>query len=394
MSLETQLLRWLSGRSQCPYFTEVTRNEVIEQQVEMFSSSGGTEKKGEKVQMLRALGSVVAAGLLSACATIPDVEYSYYPAKSNTLATVIQSVDCTSDKTAVVVVNTPSVTTAYSSDTSKAPFRTKIKDVEGDNSVFADSDMSFGFFDDGRLKSINQSTTGQGETILKAAVSLAAAIAPLGGGPKGGEVKAPLPECDTINSFGGGKAVSLTYTGGIDSATPVGVPVPLVVAPGSKQLYEALRVRLPVLAVQIKDKSPIESRATYAVPTPPDSGVVVLTLQKTSNARVEVTADGGPIFSGSVAIPETGTYPLPISKAALFGKEAFALTLSEAGTITAIDYGKSAGAAGALNVAGAIATASTPQTTASQAADVKAQADLIAQQQRLVRCQAKPAQCQ
>jgi hypothetical protein len=59
-----------------------------------------------------------------------------------------------------------------------------------------------------------------------------------------------------------------------------------------------------------------------------------------------------------------------------------------------VDYGKSNGAAGALNASNAILTAGAPESTASKAADIKAQADLIAQQQRLVRCQAKPESCQ
>jgi hypothetical protein len=84
---------------------------------------------------------------------------------------------------------------------------------------------------------------------------------------------------------------------------------------------------------------------------------------------------------------------LPIPKAALFGKQTFSLSLSEAGTITAVDYGKQTGAAGALNAAGSIATAVDPETPTAKAADLKAQADIIAQQQRLLRCQRAPASC-
>ena len=92
--------------------------------------------------------------------------------------------------------------------------------------------------------------------------------------------------------------------------------------------------------------------------------------------------------------PDAQTYVLPIPKAALFGKQSFSLALSEAGVITSVEYGKNTGAASVLNAAGAAATAQAPETTAAKAADVKAQADLIAQQQRLARCQANPAQCQ
>jgi hypothetical protein len=93
-------------------------------------------------------------------------------------------------------------------------------------------------------------------------------------------------------------------------------------------------------------------------------------------------------------IPLRDTYALPIPRAAVFGKQSFALTLSEAGAVTAIDYGKLTGAASPLNVATAAANAAAPASSATQAAEVKAQADLIAQQQRLARCQAQPEKCQ
>jgi hypothetical protein len=100
------------------------------------------------------------------------------------------------------------------------------------------------------------------------------------------------------------------------------------------------------------------------------------------------------IWKGTVAIPSRETYQLPIPKAALFGVQKFSLSLSEAGAITAVNYGKNTGAAGAANAGASIATALTPESTAARAADLKAQADLIAQQQRLHRCQTNPAACQ
>ena len=47
----------------------------------------------------------------------------------------------------------------------------------------------------------------------------------------------------------------------------------------------------------------------------------------------------------------------------------------------------------ALNVAGAGLTALEGDTTAQKAAQVKAEGDLIAAQQRLVACKADPASC-
>jgi len=335
--------------------------------------------------------SFLITGFLGACASLPDVEYSYYLSKSQTNVTVTQTLDCTTDKTALIVTNSPVVTPVYSADVTKAQ-HVKIRDVEGTFSPWVDSDMSFSFYDDGRLKSINQSTTGEGETIIKSAVSLASA---LGGGTPAGKGRT-LAICDKIANWGKGKPVSLIYSGTIDLANQLGKSVLLNPADTSRKVFAALGndPNVPVMGVRVGTAPPIASGARFpAAGAGAGADYVPLTLQSTASVTVDVTASGSSIWTGAITVPLSQTYDLPIPKAALFGKQSFALALSEAGAITTVEYAKNSGAAGALNAAGAIATAETPETTATKAADVKAQADLIAQQQRLARCQANPAQC-
>ncbi len=329
--------------------------------------------------------------LLCGCAVIPDVTYSYYPTKSQILVSVSQSLDCTSDKSGLIVLNTPTVTASYAADATKAPYQIRIKDAEGTFSPFVDSDMSFGFYDDGRLKSINQSTTGEGEAVIKSAVSVASA---LGGGAPAAKAKT-LPICDKINNWGKGKPVVLTYSTTIDLASKLGQLVPLGIAPTSKQVLDALGndSALPKMGIQVGTAPPVASGPSY-----PDAGhggdYVLLQLQSTANVRVDVTASGSSIWTGTVAVPLPQSYALPIPRAALFGKQSFSLALNEAGAVTTVDYGKQSGASGALNAVNAVATAAQPESAASKAADLKAQADIIAQQQRLLRCQSNPSQCQ
>ena len=83
---------------------------------------------------------------------------------------------------------------------------------------------------------------------------------------------------------------------------------------------------------------------------------------------------------------------LPIPKPALFGKQTFALTLTESGRITSLGYGRTAGAPGARNAVGSLAGEQTAEDTA-EAAALKAAADLIAQQARLNTCVLKPTEC-
>lgn len=341
--------------------------------------------------MEKLVACILVAALLGACSTLPDVEYGYYLTKSQVNVSVTQTLDCTADQTALIVVNTATVTPVYSADTAKGLYHIKVKDVEGGFAPFADSEMSFSFFDDGRLKSINQSTTGQGETVIKNVVSLASA---LGGGPPPVKGKT-LPICDKIKSAGQGKPVSLVYSGTFDLAANLGRILPLGVAPASRKLFADLGVD-PVtsrMQLQVGTAPADDARAKY-LGTDSSSDYVPLTLQSTADVRVDVTASGSSIWTGTISVPLPKTYVLPILKAALFGKQSFSLTLSDSGAITTVDFAKNSGAAGALSAGTAVATAAVPETPAAKAADLKGQADLIAQQQRLARCQATPAQCQ
>jgi hypothetical protein len=333
----------------------------------------------------------VSAMALAGCASTPAVIYDYYPARSSTTFTITQTVDCTADQSRVVTVNSPQATSAYTADLRGAPYELPIESLDGQ---FSDSDIAVKLTEDGRLESINQSTTGEGETILKSVVTVAAAAAAIGGGAPTKVAKPKvLPECTVIKNVGGGKPVTLIYT--------LVVPDLASFGPGNKYitmtnandagLYASLKKQLPVLAIQINSASVLASGPRYSGS---DSGVVLLTLQIVALVPVDFEVGGQKLATAYVVTPTGGNYKLPIPKAKLFGKQNFALTLADSGAVTSIEYGKNSGGAGALNVLGSAMTAATPETTAEQAADIKAQADKIAQQQRLARCMAKPDQCQ
>ena len=336
--------------------------------------------------MLKRMALVVMIGLLSGCASTPNVIYSYYPSDSNSIVTVTQTVDCNSAKTDIVVASSASVNTVYFADYTKEPYSIEINKLDG---TFADSDFTFNFFDDGRLKSINGSTTGQGETILKSAIALGTAVAVLGGGAPA--APKAIPECDTISKWGGGKPVTLNFTKKIDYKKDTdGLPHNLEPVPDSAGLYSKLSGKLHKPQVTVMPPHAIK-RSAYA--NDKSDNIVPLNLQDTENIKLDVSASGL-ISSYTITIPGKNTFTLPIPKAALFGKQSFALTLSEAGAITQIEYGKTTGAAGPLNIATSAATSAAPESDATKAAEVKGKADLIVQQQRLVHCLSDPAKCQ
>jgi hypothetical protein len=338
---------------------------------------------------MRKLFLVIAAtAVLGGCATTPAVTYQYYPVKSLTTFVVNQTIDCNAAKTEMFTVNVPQATTAYSADTSQPVYSVTLSSLDG---PFADTDVGAKFSEDGMLQSINQSSTGQGEAILKSAISLAASVAAIGGGaPAKGA--ATLPECTALATWGGGKPVALTYTLPANLLKVQGYQV-LNGYANDKGLYALLQSQLPTLSVTMGAPVVLSSGARYK-DTASRSDIVMLTLQQVESVPVEFDANGSAISTTNIVVPTLSTYTLPIPTAALFGSDKLTLSLGASGAITGIEYAKTTGAANAFNVLGAAASAATPESTAGKAAEVKAQADLIAQQQRLVRCQAQPAQCQ
>lgn len=334
----------------------------------------------------------LVAAAVSGCARVPDVTYRYYPTKWQTLATITQTVGCNANGTQLVVRNLPSVATSYTSDLEGTPLQLRIKSLEGWVGPFADSDVTMTLTDDGRLKSINQSTTGQGEAIVKAVVTL---IATMGILTK--PLPIPLPECKVIEKWGEGKPVSLIYTTTINSSA-LGSTVAFLPARESSELHDLIVRVLPKLSAKVATGAPVQAPASFE-PGWWETAVLV-ELQRTAYADVLFEAEGGmapvgQIGKARIVFPmecagDACRYKLPIPRAALFGTQKFQLVVGESGAVTSIGYTKTSGTAGAVN---AVNAALSSETATAKAAELKAQADLIAQEQRLVLCQTRPAEC-
>jgi hypothetical protein len=99
------------------------------------------------------------------------------------------------------------------------------------------------------------------------------------------------------------------------------------------------------------------------------------------------------IWGGAVLIPMRETYQIPIPSPAMFGKTAFGISLSDYGSVTSLHYGETDGASEAMGAVGQIANVLKPKTTEDAINELKGQADLIAQQQRLIGCEVSPLTC-
>ena len=156
----------------------------------------------------------LTCGLFSlvACATLPDVKVTYFPAVAHTKITVTQALDCSQDKTRLISVTSVAPVTTFSSDRTAKPHTLLIRDLDGS---LSDTHLDFSFTEDGRLKSINAETTGEAEAIVTSAITLATAIAgPLGGGRP---PKKPPTACQVIANWGKDKLLTLSYSTDLQS---------------------------------------------------------------------------------------------------------------------------------------------------------------------------------
>lgn len=354
---------------------------------------------------------LAASAFLAGCATVPDVSVSYRPVKWAVSVTVVHTLTCNRDNNLVAVQRGATFQPIYSAAAESAAYRIQLKDLDR---FYADSDIALGFTDDGRLKSINQTTVGQGETVVKSAIAAVAAIstmraaAPITAPPAPGvqlfwsnvpqgEVKGAQPSriCAIIRNNSIVALDQLPQVSLVQSTVLRAGAMNSQAEPSKDQekLLQDLRVAGLDLSAKAsatlgtEELQPISNLKSIVT-----SNEVPLTLQRMVALSAKVEDVQGPIGTKSAPVPTAETFVLPIPKAALFGKQTFVLILSESGRISTLGYGRTTGVPGAFNAATATATAEITEDNA-EAAALKAAADLIAQQQRFNTCKLKPADC-
>lgn len=338
---------------------------------------------------------VSATALLGGCVTIPMADYKYRQAKGKVSITVVESIDCTADgKCLVVVLSTPIVTTEYSADEKADDLVARVSATRTGGS---NSDATFTWYNDGRLKSVNTVSSGQGEAILKSIVGLAgAALSIVGAGSSSGQ---DAKECAAVKKYGKDKPVSITWTKTLDLIDP-GAPTRELrgnLEAGTVAMLNEINAtnKLPQLQFRLAFGKPLD--LVDLSPQKDLKGYVRLPLQPVETATLELQSDGNVIWSGQLVVPlrapNDQSYGLLIPKGKWFGKGTFAVSLSEAGAVTSVQYAKESATAGAIAAATGV-LALPGSTIAADAADQKAKADLIAQTQRLARCRAQPDKCE
>lgn len=317
------------------------------------------------------------------CAQLPNVRYDYYPAKAKTTLTVTQVFDCDADKHVTVYYSpAPTAKTDYFRDPESKPHSLTTESLR---SAFADTDVGLSWFDDGRLKTINATTTGQGEAVVKAVIGVVTA---LGGGSPRTKVK-----CADVKELAAGKPVTVSYEATIDYSTePLGGLGGMKATASSTDLHTRLVMALagafPNVKISLDSSQPIEPNVTNLG----NASAAKITLNTQYVYHLSISDGTSTLWSGAVNAPTAATYELPIPKPRPFGKQVFTLTLNESGAIVAQGYGRAVGTAAAANAfAAGYAAVEPPDQTRANA--IKAEADVIAQTARLAACRKDPGTC-
>jgi hypothetical protein len=333
---------------------------------------------------MRIVATLVLASLASACARTPPVTTHYYLTKTAFHTKVIRTVACDGlDRP--VVASSATTEAIHSADTSK-PEKFELWRIDG---ALANSELKTEFTGDGRMKSINTSTTGQGETVLKTAIKIAEIAAETNRNEA--EVKA---KCQDLKLAFKDKPLTLIFESWDDLTLNRDV---ISIPPESQSdyYYNWYRPIVGDTCLRLGRAASARLPVTY----PAESGDAILWAQQPGILEVAVAI--GPaggcgasnLWSGTVQVAQLGQrYGLPIPRAALFGKQVFGATFDDAGGLTMLQYNKESGAGPMLATIQAGAEA-LQTTDAERAAALKSEADVIAAQQRLVRCRTNSTGC-
>ena len=382
---------------------------------------------------------------MGGCATVPDIAVSYYFPRAQTQFVVTQTIGC-SPKESGKHRSIRSVISVAPSTTHSADLLWIVdgKPRQGHFSYtslrakFNDADAIVELRADGRLSSINTTSAGAGAAILKDLVTIAGTTIGVVGTLATADLTSPPTDedaaCDVVDDFAIVQAttaadprttplVTLTYAVAVLYDIPdAGVPALLVdqaLTPGYEKLVgkqTSIRFVPDAISKPVHDslyailgerkvtKLILRSDANnlrYLDAISPSTGFAgtVLELNRVAMVNLAVTghvadlAKESQLWTGVIPVPTHTLYQVPVPAQPFFGHTAFGISISEYGSITTLHYGSNTGAHEALDAVGTIAKALQPKTATERASELQGQADLIAQQQRLIQCQLSPKDC-
>lgn len=324
------------------------------------------------------------AFFLSACANTPDVNLNYYLPKSTIDFKIVKSASC--DTTGNLrIAASPLIETTEHSDYQGGQKYIPIKELDG---AFSNTSIAVTWYDDGRLKSINSNSTGVGTNAINSITDTVISGVSLAGFRSN--------HCEQINATDE-KTVSFTYAyKSLDSdsvSSVIGDKINLELT--KESIEKRSKFELETFIPEMHDAT--ITRSSFDLVSLGNSAnnnnFLPLELRSPTQLTMSLTDDEGKPKSTNKTIAGIATYKVPIPKSAAFGTTEFALSLFPTGGIETISYGKESGLGAAADSGRTFLSKFESETAAERALNFRNEADLIAQQQRLIRCEADPSSC-
>lgn len=373
------------------------------------------------------LFSTIALLLLTGCASLPkNTNINYFLTATDVQFTVVRTVGCTSANH-ILMASTVTATPIHRADLA-AP---QSFDLATQKSGFADADVKFDLTEDGRLADFNSVSTGQGGTLLKDLGSLVLTARAISTTFAEVLPKAYPTECKLLRSADDSKPVTITYETTLQNGWKSTDGLWTLEATASGRYYdEQLNgvigsvnvdidddgIRYPIPPVECEwtptgrggaptgesSSTPNEAHKGQACRPQSDTSLVsaiharqpaLVTFTVYSSGGTLTNGDDVDLWTGIVPVAQWGTpYDIPVPAPPKFGTNTVALIFADSGALKSVHYVNQGSAGQILDAADATLTKAQGET-ATEASEVKAKADLIAQQQRLILCETSPKDC-
>lgn len=352
----------------------------------------------------------IALFSLGACASTPDISVRYYLPKSEAAATVTRTLTCNAANH-MFLATSADVTISHVADLD-APVSVDLGDFDG---TFSNTGFELNLTEDGRLSGINATSDGQAGETIRSALELVSSFIPFA------RSETFMEECEIIN--GRQKTdkgvpvrtatLSIVYRGTIDLSNTGLQNLTRVTQLPSE--YAPVLAKLPNMQAKVTPQGttiptvgigPIaKGTTTWPNQVAAQTKYPEIKLRQPQRFSVQLstvnTAGSLSYFQSANIYQETisGTkakqdpYILLLPKAAAFGETSFELSVADSGAVTELNYGQESGGSELFDLGGTIVDTLSGDSVSEQLNEVRAQADLIAQQARLVRCQANPTEC-
>lgn len=334
------------------------------------------------------MGSIVA---MSGCASMPEATIKYYLPKIKADITVNQTVRCI-DTSNPIVETSVDFKPVYSANFEKV----KAINLSELDTFYTSGSAEITLSKDGIIESFNNISTGGVSDTVTTFVSIVGALVALESTPIDRGVQAACKEINRVAGEKSGKPLPLsvvlksnvTFLENQEIKT-----TPFRITQYPQSFYETIVPALGKLEYRIDTPEPnsIPVETTY-------NGLRAITLVEPSMVPVKViqtsfVSNESTEYSAIIPVPQWGAeYNIPIPKPPMFGTNTLNLSLHKSGKIKTIKYGATNGAK-ELGTAFNALYDEIVETDAEKAAALKAEADVIAQQQRLLNCKTNPEEC-